>query len=107
MKKIVALALVILTLALALVSCGKEIIGVIPKYVGEPIVEFDENHEFKKEDFSVMVIYKLEQGQETTDDFTIEVVEYNEYYYTVAITHKGWTEYAFVDIGAPSEEVEE
>ncbi len=106
MKKIVSLALVILTLALALVSCGKEVIGIVPKYAGEPIEVLDKNHEFTADDFTVWVMYKVEQGQEVTKDFTFEVVSATEEYYVVEITYKDLTEPCYVWIGEDSEEAE-
>ncbi len=107
MKKIVALALVLVTLAISLVACGgKEIIGLVPKYAGEPIEVMDKNHEFAAEDFTVWVIYEKNQGQEVTKDFTFEVVSTTDEYYIVEITHKNWTEPCFVWIGE-EETVEE
>ena len=110
MKKIIAMLLVLITLTFSLVACGgKEIVGIVTKYSGEPIEVMDKNHEFTADDFTVWVIYKVEQGQEVTKDFTFEVVATTDEYYIVEITCGEWTEPVFVDIGVEetTEAVEE
>ena len=100
MKKIVAMLLVLITLTFSLVACGgKEIIGIVPQYAGDPITVMDKNHEFTADDFTVWVMYKVEQGQEVTKDFTFEVVGTTNEYYIVEITYKDLTEPLFVWIG--------
>ena len=93
MKKI-ALILALITLVFALASCGKEIIGLMPIYVGDPVTE--ENHEFRAEDFSVWVAYK--DGQAMTDDFTFKVVDFYDGTYQLEFTHKNVSDYTFVTI---------
>ncbi len=100
MKKIVAMLLVIITLTFALVACGgKEIVGIVPKYSGEPVAEYDENREFTADDFTVWVMYKVEDGQEVTKDFEFEVIGSCAEYYVVEITYKEWKEPVYVWIG--------
>jgi len=104
MKKIVALALALLTFALMFASCGKEVVGIVSKYSGEPIEVLDKDHEFTADDFTVWVMYKVEQGQEVTKDFTFEVTGMTEEYYVVEITYKDLTEPCYVWIGEETAE---
>lgn len=96
MKKIIALTLALVMLAFTFASCGDDgIVGIVPFYVGETV--YDENHEFKAEDFSVWVSY--EDGQKLTEDFTFEVIDCSDGVYTIEITYKDWVNQTFVYIG--------
>ncbi len=94
MKKLIcALAAVMLLL----VSCGPEILGVAPVYRGEEVT--DTHHEFKKEDFYVLVTY--EGGvQKQAEDFEIEVLGMQDGYYLLQFTVDGFVEETVVPINA-------
>ena len=99
MKKIIAMLLALVMLVFTLASCGKEIIGLVPLYVGEDV--YDENHEFKAEDFSVWVVY--EESQVITKDFKFEVLGINDGAYVIEVSYKDWTNVTYVDIKTESD----
>ncbi len=92
MKKLIcALAAVMLLLA----SCGAEIVSVVPLYTGEEVT--DTHHEFKNEDFYVMVTYD-DGTQKQAEDFEIEILGMEGGYYYLQFTVDGYVEETYVPI---------
>ncbi len=92
MKRIIC---VLAVLMLLLVSCGKEIVSVVPLYTGEEVT--DTHHEFKNEDFYVMITYE-DGSQEKAEDFEIEVLGMQDGYYYLQFTVDGFVEETYVPI---------
>jgi len=90
MKKILSffMLIIIMLTSVLIAGCSKDdengakVLGVMPKYVGETVT--DTNHTFKNEDFSVLVTYS-DYNDKTVTDFTFEVIELKDGYYTILI----------------------
>lgn len=109
MKKIVSLLLFLLTLFFATLfagslsgcsddSGGAKVLGMMPVYVGEAVM--DTHHTFQKEDFYVLVSYSDNHDQAVTD-FTYEVIDLRDGYYTIQIRWKDWEELCYVKLDMP------
>ncbi len=94
MKRIIC---VLAVLMLLLVSCGKEIVSVVPLYTGEEVT--DTHHEFKNEDFYVMATYD-DGSMEQVTDFEIEILGMEGGYYYLQFTVDGFVEETYVPINA-------
>ncbi len=78
--------LAVVLCALLLASCGgPELIGIVPRYIGEDITTTD--YEFKHEDFKVLANYADGTNVEITD-FDFEVTDLSEGYYTIYFTYE-------------------
>ncbi len=104
MKKIISCLLFLLMtfVSILLAGCSSndstsdaKILGMIPAYVGETVT--DTQHTFSKDDFYVMVTYSDYNDQVVTD-FTFEVKELKDGYYTILIKWKDWEEECYVPL---------
>lgn len=83
MRRILLLvfALFLSLASLFLVSCDKrKAISIIPNYLGEDVT--DTKHEFKKEDFRVIIAYS-DGTDEERDDYTFTVNGIEDGYYII------------------------
>ena len=101
-KRIIALVLALLCLALTVVSCGDKTddendpnkpIGIMPTYIGESVTST--YHEFAKEDFNVLVAY-ADGTDETVTDYDFEVLEMSNGYFIIEFTYRGVSNKCYV-----------
>lgn len=100
-KRILSLFLLLcMTLAsMLLVGCSQEteegLLAIQPVYVGETVT--DTKHTFKPEDFQVTAIYTGNESKQITD-FTLEITELKDGYYTALIAWNGLEEECYVPL---------
>lgn len=91
MKK---LLLTLSLLMLLLVSCGREVISLVPIYKGETVTTTD--HTFEVGDFDVYVVYEDGGDEILSDGYTITQKGMKDGYYILDITVNEFTEEAYV-----------
>ncbi len=107
MKRILSLLfLLVITLA-SVILCGcskenteKELLMLQPSYVGDMVT--DPNYAFKKEDFKVYALY--DDSTEEISDFTFEVVEQNDSFFTILFRWNGYEEEYLVSLKTTANE---
>ena len=98
-----ALILAAVTIALAMVSCGAEPLGMYPVYTGEEVTSTD--HEFTNDDFYVIVAFD-DGTDRAVDDFEIGEITMKGGEYIIEIIYEDVTYPVFVPINVavyPSE----
>lgn len=99
MKKILCALLVLITLTLTMASCddGRELLGIVPAYMGGPVTTT--THEFTKNDFYVLANY--EDGDEAIDDYEFYVEGMADGYYIIQFTYKNAANPLYVKCEVP------
>lgn len=97
-KRIAALLLAVICLALTAVSCKKDtkqdgLLGLVATYVGEPVK--DTRHEFSKDDFQVIAAYE-DGSNKTLTDYDFKIDRLQDGYYLLSFTYGDKTNYCFV-----------
>lgn len=88
------LAAVFVALLCILVSCGKEVISLVPVYKGETLTTTD--HVFTVDDFDIYLTYSDGTEEVLHDGYEIVQKGMKAGYYIMDITAKGFTEEAYV-----------
>ena len=100
-KRIAVLLCAVLILTLTLAACdkgGKNVIGIIPAYMGGDITVTD--YEFTKDDFFVLANY--EDGTDASvTDYTIASVKLDQGYYVIRIEYEGVGNNCYVKCRVP------
>ena len=99
MKKILCAVLVLVTLTLCLASCGdnREVLGILPSYMGLPITTTD--YEFTKDDFYVLANYA--DGDESIDDYEFYLQGMENGYFVLHFSYKDVTNLLYVKCEVP------
>lgn len=81
---------------LMLVSCGTDVISLVPVYKGETVTTTD--HVFEVGDFDVYLLYNDGREKMLSDGYTIVQKGMKAGYYILDITADGFTEEAYVPV---------